>query len=191
MTSEARRYTKGVIATMASIWNGLGKAGGKILKSAANIGGTLVKETGENLAVAAVEGLKTTNKVAKSAIGSKGFLNGTGRGVAAVANNVLGEVGTNARAASNFVGKAVGKLAKKDGVTGVLGYKMTGLGFGLLAVGGTAKNTGQAIGDWNAGRRGQGSPGSVGPAPTYTRAYQQNAGATGDLALGLHKLRRG
>lgn len=103
------------------------------------------------------------------------------------------EIGTHVRAATNMV-KPIGKIMferAEEGKGGVLGFKMKGAGYAIMGGAGMVTGTHKAFGDWNNGRRGQGAPASISPTPTYQRAYENNAGATGDLALGLHKLRRG
>ena len=125
--------------------------------------------------------------------------------------NLLDEVAAHTRAAGNIaykVGRGVDIASFKGPISGkqrtistrllkpsddsLIGLRATGLGatlmIGASAMTGLPRAVQTAVNDRTGYSDGQ----AVGHAPTgYTPAYQQNAGATGDLVFALNDLRRG
>jgi len=103
-------------------------------------------------------------------------------------------IGQQTKMIANQAAGVLRHAIKKTPGQGVMGYKATGLGMGLLIAGNAGIGVKQAGQQFNAGRRGQGGQ-TMQNAPTAPTmgggAYANNGGATGDLALALHKLRRG
>lgn len=124
--------------------------------------------------------------------------------------NLLDEVQTHTRAAGNMAYKiGRGKDFKFKGlITGkereistrlfrpdddsLIGLKATRLGKVVMVGGAAMAGVPKAANAAVEGRRGMSDGQSVGHAPnSYVPAYQQNAGATGDLVFALNNLRRG
>lgn len=125
--------------------------------------------------------------------------------------NLLDEVATHTRAAGNAaykLGRGVDIASFKGPISGkqrtistrllktsdesLIGLRATGLGATLMiggaAMAGVPRAAQTALND----RKGYTDGQAVGHAPGgYTPAYQQNAGATGDLVFALNDLRRG
>lgn len=114
-------------------------------------------------------------------------------------NNTLGKAngGINKVLKTNmktdFSGHRFGALLKDSDDSLLFGKKATKLGTGLVIGAGTIMGTKDAVADRIHQQRGV-SVGSASNAPVNTYAYQgasyaDNAGATGDLALSLHRQR--
>lgn len=161
------------------------EAPGKMVNSI----GSKMKSVGGKVANTVVGDV--TSKAYRSGVGVGDKIPGLGRFEGNF--HIPREIGVHVRAATNMVKPVANIMFKRaeEGKGGILGFKMKGAGMAIMAGAGTVMGAGKAVGDWNNSRRGQGSPASTSPTPTYQKAYEQNAGATGDLALGLHKLRRG
>lgn len=120
-------------------------------------------------------------------------------------NNILGKAtrGYEAKGVNNFLNKKFktsrfeghryGALIKNSDKN-LFGFKATGLGVGMLAVGGAVVGAKDAAEERIARQRGM-AAGVGGNAPINTYAYQghsyaDNAGATGDLVLSMHNQRK-
>lgn len=119
--------------------------------------------------------------------------------------NLIDEIGTHTRGVGNFLynvgagfdvpftkGKIKTPALLKASEDSLIGIKATGFGT-TLAIGGAAiAGVPRAAKTYAEDRQGQSDGQSVGNAPApYVPAYQQNAGATGDLVFALNDMRRG
>lgn len=119
--------------------------------------------------------------------------------------NLMDEVATHTRAAGNFMynvgagfdvpftkGRLKTPALLKASDDSLIGLRATGFGT-TLAIGGAAiAGVPRAAKTYAEDRQGQSDGQAVGNAPApYVPAYQQNAGATGDLVFALNDMRRG
>ena len=161
-----------------------------------------VKSTIKNIGRATVDNV-LTNDASYKEIGKTGIK-------VSKKLNLLDEVQTHTRAAGNIAYKiGRGKDFKyKSFITGqekqlstrllkpdddsLIGLKATGLGKTLMIGGAAMAGVPRAAKTAVENRQGMSDGQSVGHAPnSYVPAYQQNAGATGDLVFALNNLRRG
>ena len=94
---------------------------------------------------------------------------------------------------NKYTGRRIGQLLKDSDESIILGKKATALGTILVVGAGAVVGTKDAVQDRLRKQQGQ-YTGTSGNAPTNTYAYQgasyaDNAGATGDLVLSMHRQR--
>ena len=94
---------------------------------------------------------------------------------------------------NKYTGRRIGQLLKDSDESIILGKKATALGTSLVVGAGAIVGTKDAVQDRLRKQQGQ-YTGTSGNAPTNTYAYQgasyaDNAGATGDLVLSMHRQR--
>ena len=94
---------------------------------------------------------------------------------------------------NKYTGRRIGQLLKDSDESIILGKKATALGTTLVVGAGAVVGTKDAVQDRLRKQQGQ-YTGTSGNAPTNTYAYQgasyaDNAGATGDLVLSMHRQR--
>lgn len=120
--------------------------------------------------------------------------------------NLMDEVATHTRAAGNLAynvatgfnipgtkGKIRTPALLKKSEDSLIGIKATGFGTALAITGAGISGIPRGAQTFSEERRGMADGQTVGNAPAapYTPAYQQNAGATGDLVFALNDMRRG
>lgn len=94
---------------------------------------------------------------------------------------------------NKYTGRRIGQILKDSDESALLGKRATKLGVGVIAVGGAVMSTKDAVADKIHAQQGR-VVGSAGNAPVNNYAYQgasyaDNAGATGDLVLSMHRQR--
>ena len=94
---------------------------------------------------------------------------------------------------NKYTGRRIGQILKDSDESVLLGKRATKLGVGVIAVGGAVMSTKDAVADKIHAQQGR-VVGSAGNAPVNNYAYQgasyaDNAGATGDLVLSMHRQR--
>ena len=94
---------------------------------------------------------------------------------------------------NKYTGRRIGKILKDSDESVLLGKRATKFGVGVIAVGGAVMSTKDAVADKIHAQQGR-VVGSAGNAPVNNYAYQgasyaDNAGATGDLVLSMHRQR--
>ena len=107
------------------------------------------------------------------------------KGFNAVRNNILN---TN-----KYTGRRIGQILKDSDESVLLGKKATKFGVGIIAAGGAVMSAKDVVVDKMHAQQGR-VVGSAGNAPVNNYAYQgasyaDNAGATGDLVLSMHRQR--
>ena len=193
---------------------GAGKVMDKGLKALGRIGGNGLRygaEGGlnffERVSTKAVEiGEKDTiKKVASNAGKFSAHLANDVEMTISGANNIAGVL-TNGYEAKGFnaarnkllntnkyTGRRIGQILKDSDESVLLGKRATKFGVGVIAVGGAVMSTKDAVADKIHAQQGR-VVGSAGNAPVNNYAYQgasyaDNAGATGDLVLSMHRQR--
>ena len=193
---------------------GVGKVMDKGLKTLGRIGGNSLRygaEGGlnffERVSTKAVEiGEKgTVKKVASNAGKFSAHLASDVETTIRGANNIAGVL-TNGYEAKGFnaarnkllntnkyTGRRIGQILKDSDESVLLGKRATKFGVGVIAVGGAVMSTKDAVADKIHAQQGR-VVGSAGNAPVNNYAYQgasyaDNAGATGDLVLSMHRQR--
>ena len=94
---------------------------------------------------------------------------------------------------NKYTGRRIGQILKDSDESVLLGKRATKFGVGVIAVGGAVMSTKDAVADKIHAQQGR-VVGSAGNAPVNNYAYQgasyaDNAGATGDLVLSMHRQR--
>ena len=94
---------------------------------------------------------------------------------------------------NKYTGRRIGQILKDSDESVLLGKRATKFGVGVIAVGGAVMSTKDAVVDRLHAQQGK-VVGSAGNAPVNNYAYQgasyaDNAGATGDLVLSMHRQR--
>lgn len=94
---------------------------------------------------------------------------------------------------NKYTGRRIGQILKDSDESVLLGKKATKFGVGVIAAGGAVMSAKDAVVDKMHAQQGR-VVGSVGNAPVNNYAYQgasyaDNAGATGDLVLSMHRQR--
>lgn len=94
---------------------------------------------------------------------------------------------------NKYTGRRIGQILKDSDESVLLGKRATKFGVGVIAVGGAVMSTKDAVVDRLHAQQGR-VVGSAGNAPVNNYAYQgasyaDNAGATGDLVLSMHRQR--
>ena len=94
---------------------------------------------------------------------------------------------------NKYTGRRVGQILKDSDESVLLGKKATKFGVGIIAAGGAVMSAKDAVVDKMHAQQGR-VVGSAGNAPVNNYAYQgasyaDNAGATGDLVLSMHRQR--
>lgn len=94
---------------------------------------------------------------------------------------------------NKYTGRRIGQILKDSDESVLLGKRATKFGVGVIAVGGAVMSTKDAVVDRLHAQQGR-IVGSAGNAPVNNYAYQgasyaDNAGATGDLVLSMHRQR--
>lgn len=94
---------------------------------------------------------------------------------------------------NKYTGRRIGQILKDSDESVLLGKRATKFGAGVIAVGGAVMSTKDAVTDKIHAQQGR-VVGSAGNAPVNNYAYQgasyaDNAGATGDLVLSMHRQR--
>ena len=94
---------------------------------------------------------------------------------------------------NKYTGRRIGQILKDSDESVLLGKRATKFGVGVIAVGGAVMSTKDAVVDKIHAQQGR-VVGSAGNAPVNNYAYQgasyaDNAGATGDLVLSMHRQR--
>ena len=107
------------------------------------------------------------------------------KGFNAVRNKILN---TN-----KYTGRRIGQILKDSDESVLLGKKATKFGVGIIAAGGAVMSAKDVVVDKMHAQQGR-VVGSAGNAPVNNYAYQgasyaDNAGATGDLVLSMHRQR--
>ena len=193
---------------------GVGKVMDKGLKTLGRIGGNSLRygaEGGlnffERVSTKAVEiGEKgTVKKVASNAGKFSAHLASDVETTIRGANNIAGVLtngyetkGFNAARnkllnTNKYTGRRIGQILKDSDESVLLGKRATKFGVGVIAVGGAVMSTKDAVADKIHAQQGR-VVGSAGNAPVNNYAYQgasyaDNAGATGDLVLSMHRQR--
>ena len=94
---------------------------------------------------------------------------------------------------NKYTGRRIGQILKDSDESVLLGKKATKFGVGVIAAGGAVMSAKDAVVDKMHAQQGR-VVGSAGNAPVNNYAYQgasyaDNAGATGDLVLSMHRQR--
>ena len=94
---------------------------------------------------------------------------------------------------NKYTGRRIGQILKDSDESILLGKKATKLGVGVIAAGGAVMSAKDVVVDKMHAQQGR-VVGSAGNAPVNNYAYQgasyaDNAGATGDLVLSMHRQR--
>ena len=94
---------------------------------------------------------------------------------------------------NKYTGRRIGQILKDSDESVLLGKRATKFGVGVIATGGAIMSTKDAVVDKIHAQQGR-VVGSAGNAPVNNYAYQgasyaDNAGATGDLVLSMHRQR--
>ena len=94
---------------------------------------------------------------------------------------------------NKYTGRRIGQILKDSDESVLLGKRATKFGVGVIAVGGAVMSTKDAVADKIHAQQGR-VVGSAGNAPVINYAYQgasyaDNAGATGELVLSMHRQR--
>lgn len=115
------------------------------------------------------------------------------KGLNSMPENKAGTWIKNKIGPNGFTGHRYGKLLKDSDESIILGKKATALGVGVIATGGAIMSAKDAVVDKLHQQQGT-VVGSAGNAPINNYAYQgasyaDNAGATGDLVLAMHRQR--
>ena len=133
-----------------------------------------------NLATEVETGIKGANNIA--GILTNGY---EAKGFNAARNKILN---TN-----KYTGRRIGQILKDSDESILLGKRATKFGVGAIVTGGAIMSTKDAVSDKIHAQQGR-VVGSAGNAPVNNYAYQgasyaDNAGATGDLVLSMHRQR--
>ena len=205
--SRLLRLGKNVLPGMGKVMDKgiktLGRVGGNGLRYGAEVGLNFLSK----VSTKAVEiGEKDTiKKVASNAGKFSAHLANDVEMTIRGANNIAGVL-TNGYEAKGFnaarnkilntnkyTGRRVGQILKDSDESVLLGKKATKFGVGIIAAGGAVMSAKDAVVDKMHAQQGR-VVGSAGNAPVNNYAYQgasyaDNAGATGDLVLSMHRQR--